>query len=54
MERISGCRVLEATILAVGILLVGYFIKSGIDDYAEKDRQVTVKGLAEREVAADA
>ena len=53
MERISGCRVLEATILAVGILLVGYFIKSGIDDYAEKDRQVTVKGLAEREVAAD-
>jgi hypothetical protein len=28
-------------------------VKAGIDDFANKDRKVTVKGLAEREVPAD-
>jgi hypothetical protein len=42
-----------ATILAVGIICLGWFIKSGIDNFANKDRKVVVKGLAEQEVDAD-
>jgi len=36
-----------------GLILHGFFVKSGIDDYADKDRYVSVKGLSEREVMAD-
>jgi len=43
----------EAIILALGLLLLGMNIKWGIDNFANKDRKVTVKGLAEREVQAD-
>ena len=39
--------------MAVGIICLGWFIKAGIDNFANKDRHVTVKGLAEREVPAD-
>ena len=46
-------RLIAAAIIAVGIFCLGWFIKAGIDDFANKDRQVTVKGLAEREVPAD-
>jgi hypothetical protein len=46
-------RVTEAVILAVGLIVMGWFIKCGIDNFANKDRKVTVKGLAEREVPAD-
>lgn len=46
-------RIKEAIILAVGMIALGWFIKSGIDNFANKDRHVTVKGLAEREVNAD-
>lgn len=46
-------RMKEAAILALGFVLLGWFIKSGIDNFANKDRKVTVKGLAEREVPAD-
>ena len=46
-------RIISAAILALGIMALGLFIKGGIDNYANKDRQVNVKGLAEREVAAD-
>ena len=46
-------RIREAAILAIGIILLGWFIKSGIDNFSNKDRKVTVKGLAEREVKAD-
>lgn len=35
------------------MLLLGLCIKGGIDNFANKDRQVTVKGLAEQEVPAD-
>ena len=37
----------EAIILAIGMLIMGYFIKNGLDTFAGKDRVVTVKGLAE-------
>ncbi|MCR4601966.1 MAG: SIMPL domain-containing protein [Prevotella sp.] len=46
-------RVTEAIILAVGLVVMGWSIKCGIDNFANKDRKVTVKGLAEREVPAD-
>lgn len=46
-------RIKEAAIIAVGIIVLGLCIKWGIDDFANKDRRVTVKGLAEREVEAD-
>lgn len=46
-------KILSAAIIAIGIMALGLFIKGGIDNYANKDRKVSVKGLAEREVAAD-
>jgi hypothetical protein len=46
-------RLIAAALIAVGIFCLGWFIKAGIDDFANKDRKVTVKGLAEREVPAD-
>ena len=46
-------RIIAAALIALGILCLGWFVKAGIDDFANKDRHVTVKGLAEREVPAD-
>lgn len=46
-------RIKEAAIIAIGILGLGMCIKSGMSDFVNKDRKVTVKGLSEREVAAD-
>jgi len=46
-------RIKESAIIAIGIIVLGLCIKWGIDDFANKDRKVTVKGLSEREVAAD-
>ena len=46
-------RIREAIILALGIAFLGLCIKQGINNFAEKDRCVTVKGLSEKEVEAD-
>ena len=46
-------RLLSAAIIAVGIIILGLSIKGGMDNFTEKDRKVTVKGLAEQEVKAD-
>ncbi|MCR5334837.1 MAG: SIMPL domain-containing protein [Bacteroidaceae bacterium] len=46
-------RLMAAAMIAVGIVCLGWFVKAGIDNFANKDRHVTVKGLAEREVPAD-
>lgn len=46
-------KLLQAAILSVSIAFLGLCIKWGIDDFANKDRNVTVKGLAEKEVEAD-
>lgn len=46
-------RIIAAAIVALGIVCLGWFVKAGINDFANKDRHVTVKGLAEREVPAD-
>lgn len=46
-------RLCQAALIAVSIAFLGLCIKWGIDDFANKDRNVTVKGLAEKEVEAD-
>ena len=46
-------RVIAALLIMCGLIGLGSFIKTGIDDYAQKDRYVSVKGLAERDVPAD-
>lgn len=45
--------IIEAAIIAFGVIVLGICIKWGIDDFTNKDRKVTVKGLSEREVEAD-
>ena len=42
----------QAAVIAASIAFLGMCIKAGIDDFADKDRNVTVKGLAEKEVEA--
>lgn len=44
---------LEAALIMVGLILLGFFIQQGLNTFAAKDRTVTVKGLAEMEVQAD-
>ncbi len=39
--------------LVIGLIGHGFYVKSGIGSYADKDRYVSVKGLSEREVKAD-
>ncbi len=42
-----------AALIALSIVVLGFCIKGGIDNFANKDRKVAVKGLAEKEVDAD-
>ena len=44
---------IEAIILAIGFVLLGLFIKSGLNNVSGNDRVVNVKGLAEMEVEAN-
>lgn len=44
---------LEAVIMALGLVLMGLMIRGGINDFKDKERIVSVKGLAEMEVPAD-
>ena len=46
-------KIISAAIIAVGIIVLGLCIKGGFDNFTNKDRKVTVKGLAEKEVKAD-
>lgn len=46
-------KIISACILAVGIIVLGLCLKGGIDNYVNKDRVVSVKGLAEKEVMAN-
>ena len=43
----------QALILALGIIVLGDSVNSGLKSLAGKDRKVVVKGLAEKEVEAD-
>ena len=44
---------IEAAIVALGLALMGLFIKNGIYSLSTRDRVVSVRGLAEKEVKAD-
>ncbi len=44
---------IEAAILAVGLTLSGVFVYWGLCAFSQRDRSVSVRGLAEREVLAD-
>ena len=45
--------IIVAVIIAIGLLLLGESIRSGIVAFKKMDRTVVVKGLSEREVKAD-
>ncbi len=44
---------LSAAILAFAIIVLGLCLKSGIDNFTDKDHVVTVKGLSEMEIPAN-
>ena len=44
---------IESAILAVGLALLGVFVYNGINSLAKRDRVVSVRGLAEKEMQAD-
>lgn len=53
MNMSSKSSVIAALVLAAGLCVLGLFLKSGIDNFAFRDREVIVRGLAERTVEAD-
>lgn len=48
MNKLSG-----AVIIALSIVLFGLCVRSGLENFSGDNREVTVKGLSEREVEAD-
>ncbi len=46
-------KIIAGALVALGLLLLGICIKGGIDNIANKGRQVTVRGLSERTVNAN-
>jgi hypothetical protein len=52
-KNTNWVKIAAAAIIAAGIFSLGLFIKTGIDNVAYRDRNVTVRGLAERQVKAD-
>lgn len=51
MKKFQGF--IPSLLVAVAIVILGISLKAGIDNIAYRDREVTVRGLAEREVQAD-
>lgn len=45
--------IISSAILAIGLIITGLTLKGGIDNMVNRDRQVTVRGLCEKEVAAN-
>ncbi|MEG1543521.1 MAG: SIMPL domain-containing protein [Tannerellaceae bacterium] len=52
METKQGTA-LAGLLIAVGLMVLGFSMKSGIENFRDKERVVSVKGLAEMEVSAD-
>ncbi|WP_191253982.1 SIMPL domain-containing protein [Kordiimonas sediminis] len=53
MKQLSAVGIGALIVFGLGMVGSGYFVGGGIYEAFAKDRQVTVKGLAEREVTAD-
>ncbi len=51
--KIETSKVVSALLICAGLFLLGICIKGGIDNVANRDRQVTVRGLSERTVEAN-
>lgn len=45
--------IISSAIVALGIVVLGFALKSGIDRFSDRDRVVTVRGLCEKEVKAN-
>lgn len=45
--------IIPALLIGISITILGFAIKAGIDNFAFRDREVTVRGLAERQVKAN-
>ncbi|MDE6464386.1 MAG: SIMPL domain-containing protein [Muribaculaceae bacterium] len=45
--------IISAALVAVSIVVLGFALKAGIDNFVNRDRKVTVRGLCEKEVAAN-
>ncbi len=45
--------IISSAIVALGLVLLGLALKSGIDRFSDRDRVVTVRGLCEKEVQAN-
>ena len=45
--------ILSSAIVALGMVLLGFALKAGIDNFSSRDRDVTVRGLCERQVMAN-
>lgn len=48
----KNCRI-EAVLIAIGLIVLGLLVRSGLSVFADKERVVVVKGLAEMQVPAD-
>lgn len=46
-------KITSAIIIALGVIVMGFALRSGIVTFKDMDRSVSVKGLAEREINAD-
>lgn len=54
MEAKQGSQLTAAGLfIGIGLVVLGLFIKNGIENFKEMDRVVAVKGLSEKEVKAD-
>ncbi len=49
----QNSHILEAAVIALAVIVLGFTLKAGADNFTNRDRRVTVKGLSEIEVPAD-
>lgn len=49
----KSSRLITPLLISAAVIILGFTLKAGIDNIAFRDREVTVRGLAEREVKAD-